>query len=246
MGDLELKSLGINIHNLSMVECIKIIDSWTQQNKTKLIFTTNTDHLKLMQHHPSFLQVYHSADLRIPDGMPLIWLSKLLTPKLKERVAGVDLVFNLCKLAHLKNHKVMFIGGPQKNVDIAKKKLTHLFPNLQLQTHCPTYNINKEENKEIINIINKTAPDILLVGFGAPKQELWLTKHKLLLNTKVCLGVGGSFDLISGCKKRAPKLLQKAGLEWLFRISQDRTLTKRYLADFFFLFKFTFKELFIK
>lgn len=246
MGGLKLKSLGIRIHNFSMVECVKIIDFCVQQKTTKLVFTPNTDHLRLMQKNKAFHHSYLSADLLVPDGMPIVWLSKILTPKLKERVAGVDLVFQLCKLANEKGYSVLFIGGPENNVRMAKNKLTKIFPNLELLTNCPSYNIDEEENKGIVQVINKVSPDILLIGLGAPKQELWLTRHKHLLKAKVCLGVGGSFDMISGCKKRAPKTFQMLGLEWLFRISQDLKLSKRYFFDFLFFTRFMLKELFVK
>ena len=214
-----------------MKETINFIEQSILKSKNmKLIFTPNVDHLMLARKDQEFKKAYENADLTVPDGVPIVFASRIYKNKLKQRVNGTDLIHNLSDLSGKKGYSIFFLGGKK---DIAKKTseiLKHKFKIKIAGYHSPSFNINKKETESIINKINNSKSDILLVGLGPPKQEKWLYYNKDKIKAKIGIGIGGSFDIISGNLKRAPLWMQNYGLEWLFRLIQEpKRLWKRYL-----------------
>jgi len=235
----KIRLFDINIDNVSMDQAVNRIDGFiSDKSGLKTVFTPNVDHLMMLRKDREFKDIYNKADFVIADGMPVVWASHILKKGLKEKVSGIDLVYKLYSLSENKGHSVYFLGAREDVMKDAVKKIKKQFPNLKITGfHSPSFNITKEENKEMISKINSAKPDMLFVGFGAPKQEIWLYNNKEKLKAKVGIGVGGSFVMISGRFKRAPKFMQKAGLEWLYRLIQDpKRLWKRYLRDIKFPF----------
>jgi len=169
--------------------------------------------------------------------MPLIWLSKMLGNPLSERVTGADLVPALAKECALTEHTMYFLGGQGNVAQQAANKLVENNPNLIISgVDAPFVNITgkkaitfEEDDAAVVEKINLANPDILLIAFGNPKQELWFARNKYRLKAGVAIGIGGTFEFITGSVSRAPKWVQKSGCEWIYRISQDpKRLWKRY------------------
>lgn len=223
----------IKIDNLTMQKTIDEIEELIKKRESSYIVTPNVAHIVSLQKDKELEKIYQEASLVIPDGMPLLWGAKILGRPLKERVAGSDLLPAFCEVAAKKGYKLFFLGaGPGVAVKAAKI-LTQKNPGLKIVgTYSPPFGFenSEEDNRKIVSMITETKPDVLFVGLGAPKQEKWIWKHKDQLEVPVLIGVGAAFDFIAGTAKRAPKWMQKCGLEWFFRLCQEpRRLWRRYL-----------------
>lgn len=249
--------LGLPINNLSMKEVLSkilsMIDEYKKDQKPRQIATVNVDFLVNCLgwipgnvRHPELLNILRNSDLLTADGMPIVWLSKLLGNKLKERVTGADLVFKISEMASNNDLSIFLLGASNDVANVTKKKLLGLFPNLKIKgTLSPNVTIkiediaeNYESDRKIIEHINQSDSDILLIAFGNPKQELWYARNRHLIQVPVSIGVGGSFEFVAGTVKRAPILFQKLGFEWIFRLLMEpKRLWKRYLIG---MLKFSF------
>ncbi len=178
-----------------------------------------------------FLQIINKADVITPDGKPLIWALQLFQDIKQERVAGMDLLPDLLHKMVSQNISAFFYGGTETMLNNTKTYLENKYPKLKMAGfHSPPFGTshNKEE-KEIINKINNSSPSVVFVVLGCPKQEKWMALMKDKINT-VMIGIGGALPVMLGMQKRAPVWMQKYGLEWLFRLSQEPVrLFKRYI-----------------
>lgn len=167
------------------------------------------------------------------DGTPLIWASRLFGRALPERVAGADLVPVLIQAAARKNHRIFFLGATEGANARAIANVHAKFPGLEISHYSPPFRpLYEMNNAEIIERIRAAEPDVLLVAFGCPKAEKWIAAHYQELGVPVVIGVGASIDFLAGHVKRAPGWMQRAGLEWLFRLCQEpRRLFRRYASD---------------
>jgi len=162
----------------------------------------------------------------------LVFLARLKGFDIKERVYGADLMQGFFKIAEQRGYRSYFYGATEETL---RKLITNLgkqFPEMKIAGFYspPFRSLNKQEKEEVINNINKTSPDVLWVGLGCPKQQLWMSEHKDRLKVPVMVGVGAAFDFLSGNKEQAPQWMQDNGLEWLFRlVKEPRRLWKRYL-----------------
>jgi len=245
--------LGIPIDNLSMDETItkifSFIDEYPETKNPRQVATVNVDFVvNTLKYslskirHPELLEILNQSDLVIADGMPVVWASRLMGIELVSRVAGSDLVPLIAKEASKRAKSVYFLGG---RGDIGKRAamiLKEQYPNLIIAGYdAPFVHIDSEkilhsieDDKGIIETINSSGADILLIGFGNPKQEIWFHRNKDKLKVPVSIGIGGTFEFIAGTVSRAPVWMQTTGLEWIYRIIQDpKRLWKRYLIGFF-------------
>lgn len=218
--------LDIPISNVNKKKAKKIILNWLNGNKTRMVFTPNPEIIMEAQNNSELKRILKSADMLVPDGIGVVWASKYSNSKLKQRVAGYDLVQDLFyEMAQL-NKTVYFLGGAPNVAKCAAKKMKAKHSNLKIiGVHDGYFDTNEE--KLIINEIQNLKPDLILVGLGVPKQEKWIYDNKAKLNAKVCIGVGGSFDGMAGKVKRAPKIFQNLGLEWFYRLIKQPTRIKR-------------------
>lgn len=192
------------------------------------IVTGNLDHLYRLQSDAEFKSAYEGASLVLADGMPIVWLSKILrlngNVELSERVAGSDLFWELGRISQSHGIRIFLLGGVEGAADGAKEALEKAYPGCDIcGTYCPpfeTFN-TQEEQDEILRRVRAASPDVLLVAFGAPKQEKWILANKHRLGVPVSIGVGGSFEMACGIARRAPKIYQQLGLEWAYRLMQD-------------------------
>lgn len=240
---MKVNILGIPIHNVSMDEAVdKIIENvktHSAQFTPKYVATVNVDFLvNTLSWIPGKIKcrelynVLNTAELVTADGMPLVWLSKILGNNLKERVTGADLVPRLVAAAVRKNISFYFLGGREGSAKMAAKKLSDQNPYLSIKgCLSPLLNIN-ETDLDVIDQINGSGADILLIALGNPKQEIWFQRNKHLIKIPVSIGVGATFEFIAGKVSRSPIWMQNSGLEWIYRLYQEpRRLWKRYCVD---------------
>ena len=185
--------------------------------------------------NPDLWRVLRNADLVTADGMPLVVLSRLLGCRLPERVTGADMIYRLCERAERENRSLYFLGGTGDSAIRAAEILRRRFPKLEIKGVDPAFvsladdAAGRETNAAVCRRINAAGADILLVGFGNPKQELWLWRYRKELQVGAAIGIGGTFNFVTGGVKRAPEWMRRSGLEWIYRIIQEpRRLWKRY------------------
>jgi N-acetylglucosaminyldiphosphoundecaprenol N-acetyl-beta-D-mannosaminyltransferase len=197
------------------------------------VVTLNAQFVQIARSDSEFASIIRSADLCVADGVSLVWACRSLGQPIPGRVNGTDLMVRLCEVAAERACTVYFLGGRPGAAQAAASKLQQDYANLKVVgIDCPPMGFmnNPEVAMEVSARIQQVAPDFLFVGLGAPKQEYWIRDH-LGLPAKVMVGVGGSFELIGGVTKRAPVMMQKTGLEWLWRlVMEPRRLWKRYLV----------------
>jgi N-acetylglucosaminyldiphosphoundecaprenol N-acetyl-beta-D-mannosaminyltransferase len=245
--------IGTIVDNLTMDETVKkvfkMVDRFKDDGHPRQLATLNVDFLVNAHswrpdhpRHPELLNILRHADIVTADGMPILWTSKLMGFPLKERVTGADLVPRLAEEAARTGKSIYFLGGTGDSGRKAANVLQNLYPGLKIAgidaSHVSTSGEgimnSMHQDKRIVDDINRSRADILLIGFGNPKQEIWFALNRKRLEIPVAIGIGGSFGFISGSVKRAPQFIQKAGMEWLFRISQDPArLWKRYFTGIF-------------
>jgi N-acetylglucosaminyldiphosphoundecaprenol N-acetyl-beta-D-mannosaminyltransferase len=221
-----------------MEEAVAQIRAWIDDPAPRCHFvvTPNVDHIVLLQHHAGLIAAYRDAGMILADGIPVLWSSRLLGQPLPERVAGSDLVPALFADAKTDQRLSVYLLGAAPGVaDRAAQNIRRRWPAVEIAgTYSPPlgFDRNAAECDEIVGRIAEAAPDVLIVGLGAPKQELWVHKYRERLAAKVALCVGATIDFLAGERRRAPLWMQDAGLEWLYRVaSEPRRLAARYARD---------------
>ena len=230
----DIEIIGIRIHQLNLKEAISQIESFIRSGDKHQVCVTNVYSVVTMQKDEEFRKINNSSSLVVADGMPLVWVSKLYGQSIPERVSGSDILYRLCKIAVKKQYKLFFLGSTKETLDKMCSNLAKSFPGLQIVgVYSPPFKdcFSEADNSIMIDKVNEAKPDILWVGMTAPKQEKWIYHNLDKLNVQVAIGIGAVFDFVAGKVKRAPKWMQKIGLEWLFRLTQEpRRLWRRYLV----------------
>lgn len=193
----------------------------------------NAHLVTLAERDDRFAEAMQAADLAVPDGISVVMASRLLRAPIPERVTGGDLMERMCEESARYGFRMFFLGGLPGAAIMAAHHLRLRYPGLKIcATYCPGYGFENdpEETAHIRHMINSYEPDLLCVAFGVPKQEIWMQENRDKLRVGAILPVGAAFDTQSGLKRRAPLLLQRLGLEWLFRLAMEpRRLWRRYL-----------------
>ena len=216
--------LGIKVSNTSIKEiCDDVVDS-VKRNQKMFITSINPEIIMHGVENAEHKKILNSATHSLPDGIGVIFASKILRGKIKERIAGIDCAENLCKTASENNLKVFLYGAKNGVAKKAQKNLEEKYPNLNIVGIMDGY--EKDESK-IVEAINNSKANIVLVALGGGKQEEWIYHNLEKVNAQVFQCVGGSFDVFSGNSKRAPKIMQKLGIEWLFRLMKEPSRFKR-------------------
>lgn len=224
--------LGTNINVLTMDMTKKYIYDNIEKLRGRYICVSNV-HTTVMAHdNENYRNVQNSAALRIPDGKPLSVVSRKRGFKEAERVAGPDLMGELFEESPKSGLRMFFYGSTDDILSELKEKLLEKYPDIKIvgMYSPPFRKLTEEEDLRDIEMINNTLPDIVWVGLGAPKQEVWMNRHQGKINA-VMIGVGAGFDYFAERIKRAPKWMQKMSLEWLYRLLQEPgRLFKRYFV----------------
>jgi len=246
-----IKLFQVGIDQVDNQKTIQKIEKFIFSKKPHQIVTPDTLAVLRARKDPEYHAILKSADLITPDGAGILWAATTLNHPLPERVTGIDIIQNICQLSAKKGHCLYLLGSYPGVAEEAALNLTKKYPGIKIAgTHhgyfgCEDYqncedvkkgnsDKNKEEEK-IIAEIRENKPDILLVGMGVPKQEKWISKNLDKLDVPVCMGVGGSFDVLSGRIPRAPLWMQRHGMEWIYRSIKQPNRVFRTLALFYFI-----------
>ena len=227
--------LGLPLDSLSAVDAVEAIEGLILSGGTHQIATANLDFWLNSVADRHLHRIIAGCSLVLPDGMPLVWVSKLLSCPLADRVTGVDLVPQLADLSARKGYGIYLLGGRGNVAERAKIWLEEKYPGVRsVGTHAPSEeSMAQLDHSEILARIHTAKPDILLVALGNPKQEKWIWMNRRRLGVPVAMGVGGSFEIIVGDVQRAPRWIQACGLEWAMRFVQEPSrLGPRYFRDF--------------
>jgi len=192
----------------------------------RVIFAQNALTVMKSRRNGQLFKALQSAHRLIPDGKGITCLATLTGVGISERVTGVELMKNLLKNASKESQRVFLLGARQSVIENVGQKIRSNFPGIDI---CGVRNgyFDKEEESEILDLINENSPDLLFVGMGTPLQELFLYRNRENIQASVCMGVGGSFDVMCGEVNRAPKFMQNFALEWVYRVyKQPKRLTK--------------------
>ena len=243
---------GMSIDRLTMQAAVDRLLDWVQTpgEGCRYVVTPNVDHAVLFQQHAGLRAAYADAGLVLADGMPVVWASRLVGRPLPERVTGSDLVPNLFTAAQQRQGLRVFLLGAAPGVgERAATKIAERWPAVRvLDTYSPRLGFERDpvENAEILARIARAKPDVLVVGLGAPKQELWVHAHRQQIAAPVALCVGATLDFLAGERLRAPAWMRKTGLEWIHRLAgEPRRLASRYARDAWIFPRLVLRELFL-
>tara|TARA_B100001250_G_scaffold235368_1_gene202143 strand:+ start:176 stop:913 length:738 start_codon:yes stop_codon:yes gene_type:complete len=222
--------IGIPLDNISMSETLYRIDQAIISKKQIHHCVINAGKVVKMQSDKVLMESVVNSDIINADGMSVVWAARFLGHKIKERVAGIDLMENLVRLAYEKSYSCFFLGAKQEVLEKLVRDYSAKYSKNVIAGFRNGYFHEKDE-KEIIKKIKESNADFLFVAITSPKKEIFLNKYKHeLKNINLIMGVGGSFDVISGEVKRAPLFMQKIGLEWFYRFAQEPgRMWRRYL-----------------
>lgn len=251
----------LKIDGISKDEVISFCLERLKEKRSAFLLSLNTEILMLSERDPEFKKILQSADLTFADGVGILWAAGVKNPlqgffrglgsffykglirlPITEQVRGRELVFDLAKIAATQNYSIYLVGSKNGVAKTAADKLKERFPDLKIAAESgpEIWVPNSNQDQELVKRIKAFGPDILVLGFGAPKDEMFIALHKQELNVPILFGGGGSIDFIAGRQKPAPKFLADIGLEWLYRLIKEPKRIKRQLA----LPKFIFKVLF--
>jgi len=217
-----------DFHPVKETDVLHWVSKIMKSDDRGYITTVNVAILMMMRRNVKLRKFIKNSSLRVADGQPIIWLSKLIGKPLPERVTGVDLCESLAAYASRENKSIFLFGATNSVLTGLRRYLLTQYPNLNIVGSMNGYFSDHEAAKRA-DMIKESQADILLVAMGVPRQENFLYEYWDRLDVKITIPVGGSFDVLSGKKKRAPKWMQGAGLEWLFRFMQEpKRLFKRY------------------
>lgn len=226
--------LGIKVTPTNHNEVLKKMTDWVKNCQPHYVCVTGVHGIMESQRSQKLKSIHNHAGLVTPDGMPLVWLCRLHGAKQVQRVYGPDLLLEVCRQSITSGWKHYFYGGGPGVAEQLIARLTQSFPGLQVAgcASPPFRPLTPAEDFAAVEKINASGADIVWVGLGAPKQELWMGDHYGRITAPLMIGVGAAFDFHAGLKKQAPRWMQHSGLEWLFRLAEEpRRLWKRYLIN---------------
>lgn len=208
--------LGVKVDPVTMDEAVAQVETYMDEMSGVLVATANAEMIMRATHDHELMKILNDAALVVPDGAGTVWAAHHLGHEMPERVAGYDLAQELMRRAPEKKRRIFFFGSAPGVAELAKKKAERLYPGIEIVGTRNGF-FSEKDGPAIIEAIRKAKPDLLLAALGVPKQEKWLYAHKDELGVPVSIGVGGTLDVMAGVMKRAPRWMQKAKLEWLFR-----------------------------
>lgn len=215
---------------MNMSEVMGRIEATIGSHTRMAISVVNVAKLVNMRHDPLLRESVESGDLVLADGMPLVWLSRLTRQPLPERVAGIDLMYQLFSLANRLGLRVFLLGAKAGVLHCVMEKSREQYPKMVIAGYQDGYFTEDSEERVAIAVRDARA-DILLVAMSSPKKELFMRRWGEFMAVPVVHGVGGSFDVMAGVTRRAPRWMQQVGMEWFYRVLQEpRRMWKRYLV----------------
>jgi N-acetylglucosaminyldiphosphoundecaprenol N-acetyl-beta-D-mannosaminyltransferase len=230
-----IELMGLKLHAITQGQCVNTIIQELQAGRGGCVITPNLDHLRRCRHDPRYACTVQRAELRVADGMPLVWASRIKGTPLPERVAGSDLIFSLSGVLAREGFSVYLLGGAPQTAERAAARLTELYPGLRIAgTRCPPmgFEQNPAELRAITQSIRAAQPAVVFVALGSPKQENLIRRLRRGMPHTWWIGVGVTFSFVCGDVRRAPRWMQRSGIEWIHRLIQEpQRLWKRYLVQ---------------
>lgn len=224
--------LGVGISAINVEQALKTIGEWIEKRDPHYVCVCTVHTVMECHRDPDLRRLVNQAGLATPDGMPLVWIGRLSGYPHMDRVYGPDLMLALCKRSVDKGYRHYFYGGAEGVAEQLADALQRRFPGLQVVGgYSPPFRpLSGEEEATVVGKIVRASPDIVWVGLGTPKQDWWVGTHVGRVHAPVLIAVGAAFDFLTGRVKQAPRWVQRSGLEWLFRLSQEPgRLWRRYL-----------------
>jgi N-acetylglucosaminyldiphosphoundecaprenol N-acetyl-beta-D-mannosaminyltransferase len=225
--------LGVNVSAINMRDAVATIEAWIANRSSNYVCITGAHGVIESQTDVELRRIHNRAGLVTPDGMPLVWVSRLLGHRRTSRVYGPDLMRALTAVSATKGYRQFYYGGNEGVAALLATTLARQHPGLVVCGTCtpPFRRLTLEEDVAVVETINASKPDIVWVGLSTPKQEYWMASHIGRVDAPVMIGVGAAFDFLTGLKRQAPPWMQRNGLEWLFRLmSEPRRLWRRYAS----------------
>lgn len=241
----KIRALGSDVDALTLSEAVDLVVHWLQelsvkapdrraQLPCKYVVTPNLDHTVILRSNEQLRAAYKDAALVLADGMPLIWASRITRRPLPERVAGSDLGPGVLAAAP-PGCRVFFLGASEESSLGAVRRVRQLYPQVEIAGRISPplgFEKSKDWSDKITHAVQDSGAQLILVGLGAPKQEIWVHRHRQQLTGTVALCIGATIDFLSGEKPRAPAWAQRSGLEWVHRMLSDpKRLVGRYARD---------------
>ena len=224
--------MGCRIDNLSMEETLVRIEEFIRSGKPHQHVVVNVDKLVKASRDPELRRIVNECALVNADGMPVVWASRLLGKPLKERVAGIDLFEALMRRAGEKGWRVFLLGAREEVVSAVADTYSRRYPQLAIAGWRNGYWKGEMEEAQVAEQVRASGADLLFVAISSPKKEQFLGRWQAEMRIPFAMGVGGTFDVAIGLVKRAPRWMQRAGLEWFYRFLQEpRRMFRRYFID---------------
>jgi N-acetylglucosaminyldiphosphoundecaprenol N-acetyl-beta-D-mannosaminyltransferase len=242
--------LGVGVSLINMDIALERINRWIAARERQYVSVCNVHTVMDGRRNERLRQIVNGAGMTTPDGMPLVWLSRLAGHRYVSRVYGPDLLVAAMADSGARGHRHFFFGGREGVADRLATEMQRRFPGVQVAGSFtpPVASAQALCTTEIAERINQVSPDIVWVGVSSPKQELWMACMRPLLEAPVLIGIGAAFDFHTGTVRQAPRWMQRSGLEWVFRLAvEPRRLWRRYLIDNpWFLFELTRQKVGLK
>jgi N-acetylglucosaminyldiphosphoundecaprenol N-acetyl-beta-D-mannosaminyltransferase len=227
--------LGIQISSISMSNLLDDFAGLIRSSSKASVCITPVNSILAARKNAQVLAIYNNASYTLCDGVPVLWASRFLGTPIEQRITGLDLLPALLEFCAANNFSLFFLGASPGVGDALKAKAEQLHQSINIKgVYCPPFaaKFEKAENDKMIAAINAVKPDIVLVSLTAPKQDIWISENLKHLDTKIAIGIGGAFEVTAGLINRAPVWMQKAGLEWFYRFTQEpKRMFKRYFIE---------------
>lgn len=224
-----IEILGVHIDQMTMEDTLAKAKKLLAEDGVSAIYTPNPEIIMAAYEDNAFRDILNDADICTPDGIGVVYASRMLKDPVPERVPGFDLTCGLLESIAGTGEGVFLFGAKPGVAEIAKEKLEERYPGLLVSGVHDGY-FKEEDEEDIVRQINESGAKLLLVCLGAPKQERWIHQHKGDLKVNLCMGVGGSLDVFAGTVKRAPEFFIKLNLEWFYRLCKQPSRIGRFVA----------------
>lgn len=240
-----MRFMNTYVDNVTEAEAIEHIEYCINNKKIGHVITPNVDQIVRIEKDTYFKKICDNAELLLVDGHPLIWISKWYKKPIKEKICGSDLVPHLCELASKKGYRVFLLGAADGVALKAADNLRKEYPNIQIAgVYSPPlgFDKNKAEIEHINNMLKASNVDLLFVGMGVPKQDIFIYENMNKYKIPMSFSIGATIDFIAGKQKRAPRWMTDHGIEWMYRLFSDpKRMFKRYVIDDMQIFKLAWK-----
>ena len=227
--------LGIQVSSITLPTLLNEFKDAIQSNSKASVCITPVNSILAANKNTVVKNIYNNASYTLCDGVPVLWASKFLGTPIAERITGLDLLPALLRFCSENNFSLFFLGASPGVGLSLKAKAEQLYPGIQISgVYCPPFaeKFEQAENDKMISLINEAKPDFVLVSLTAPKQDIWIAENLQKLDTKICIGIGGAFEVTAGLIPRAPHWMQVNGLEWFYRFCKEpKRMFSRYFME---------------